>query len=177
MAQEQVDKAALLVFGETPAEVCRRLEQECQAFAEQVKPHEQNWNQMQVGREWSPAQEVEHVMRTNHVVGRGILLLLSDKELKPMPKLEGQRKNGKRQAPKEVMPSAEGLSWAAYQAEWPNSIQVLQEIAAQVRKTPSRTMWHPFLGELDAFEWLQMVTWHIGHHRNLMQVSLTGGSL
>lgn len=175
VTQEKVDKTMLLACGETPDEVCQQLRMESQAFAEHIEQREQDWTQVQMGREWSPAQEVEHVMLTNHLVGRGIRLLLSDKEIQPMPKLEGQRKNGKRQAPEGLVPSPEGLAWNKRQEQWQENIQTLQNIATQVQSTPERTIWHPFLGELDALEWLQMVTWHLGHHRQLLEQSLKDG--
>lgn len=177
MTQEQGDKTALLVLGETPTEVCRRLNLECQAFAEHVEQREQDWQKVQSGRDWSPAQEVEHVILTSHSVGRVIRLLLSDKELQPIPKISGQKKDGKRQAPDMILPSREGLPWAEYKLRWQQSVQEFQDVAARVRSTPERTFWHPFLGDLDALEWLRMNTWHIGHHRQLMEQSLIGGSV
>lgn len=165
------DPATLRALGETPADVQARLTRELDAFGEALQSREGDWQRQQPGRDWSPAQETEHVMKVNGAVASVLRLLLSDRPLRPGEQAPGELRDGKRQAPVATMPSETGTAWAEVEAHWQASRAALEAQAAQVRETPGRTVWHPFFGELDALDWLRMGVYHIGHHRRLMAQS------
>lgn len=162
------DPATLRALGETPADVQARLTRELDAFGEAFQSREADWQRQQPGREWTPAQETEHVMKVNGSVTSVLRLLLSDRPLRPAEQAVGELRDGKRQAPAPTLPSEAGSDWAEVQAQWQASRAALEAQAAQVRETPGRTVWHPFFGELDALDWLRMGVYHVGHHRRLM---------
>lgn len=164
------DRAVLLAFGATPEEAKARLTTELDAFEAQLRTRAADWTTQQGGREWSPAQEAEHVLKINGNISKLIGLLLSDKELRPVPHTRGELVGGKRQAPAFSLPSAEGLPHD-WEAGWQTHRQELEGVAAQVRATPERTFWHPFYGELDALDWLRMVSGHLYSHRQLLEKS------
>lgn len=164
------DPSILLALGSTPAEVNDRLKRELDAFEAHLQTRAGDWTTTQQGREWSPAQEAEHVLKINRNITKLLGLLLSDKELRPVPHTPGTLRAGKRQAPEFSLPSGAGLS-SDWQAEWQAHRAALEQVAAHVRATPQRTFWHPFYGELDALNWLRMVTGHLYSHRQLLEQS------
>lgn len=165
------DPAVLLPFGETPEQVRASLSRELDAFAAQLRTRAQDWTATQPGREWSPAQEAEHVLKINAGITRVLGLLLSDRELRPTPQNPGRLVGGKRQAPADSLPGAEGLRWDGWEQEWRAGREALETVAAGVRETPGRTFWHPYFGELDALDWLRMVAAHLHSHRRLLEQS------
>ncbi len=171
MTQAIFDASALLFVGKTPEEVRTRLGVELDRLEAQLRSRQADWNTVQPGRDWSPAQEAEHVMKIDNSIVPVLRLLLSDKELRPMPQVRGELKDGKRQAPDFSMPSDEGLPFEALDTGWAEHRQKLQEMAARVEPTPGRTFWHQYLGELDALDWLRMVTLHLRSHRKLLEES------
>ncbi|MFC4638576.1 DinB family protein [Deinococcus hohokamensis] len=171
MTQPLQDPAVLLAFGQTPAEARERLSTELDRFEAQLQARQADWTRPQPERDWSPAQEAEHVLLINEGVTRLLALLLSERELRAVPQTPGVLKDGKRQAPAHTMPSADGLAWAELDGRWAAHRARLEEVAAQIRETPGRTMWHPFYGELDALDWLRMVNGHLYSHRQLLERS------
>ncbi|MDO4263983.1 MAG: DinB family protein [Deinococcus sp.] len=165
------DPAVLRQFGRTLTEAQAALHTELDAFEAELRTRKGDWHATQPGRDWSPAQEAEHVVRINTGITRLLGLLLSDCELRAAPQTPGQLKEGKRQAPADSLPSATGLPWANWEAMWNGHRAALETVAADVRETPGRTAWHPFFGELDALGWLRMVAAHLHSHRELLERS------
>lgn len=171
MTQPLQDPAVLLVMGRTPDEVCARLAAELDAFETELRARQADWSRTQPGREWSPAQEAEHVLLINEGITRLVGLLMSDRELRPLSQTPGVLKDGKRQAPAHTLPSAEGLAWSELGGRWATHRTRLEAAAAQLGDVPERTMWHPFYGELDALNWVRMVAGHLAGHRRLLKRS------
>ena len=165
------DPAVLRHFGATPEDVRAALSAELDAFEAQLRTRESDWTTTQPGREWSPAQDTEHVIKVNAGISRLLALLLSDRELQPTPQVPGTLKGGKRQAPEYSLPSETGLAWSSWEDAWAQHRAALEEVAADVRETPGRTIWHPFFGELDALDWSRMVAAHLSSHRTLLERS------
>ncbi|GHG07873.1 hypothetical protein GCM10017783_20600 [Deinococcus piscis] len=168
------DPAVLRQFGASPAEVQTALRTQLEAFEAELRAREDDWTATQPGRDWSPAQEAEHVVKINTGIIRLLGLLLSDRELRPLPQTPGVLRDGKRQAPAHSLPSETGLPWAGWQTVWSEHRTALEAVAADVRETPGRTAWHPYFGELDALNWLRMVTAHLHSHRALLERSRRG---
>ncbi|GGL83267.1 hypothetical protein GCM10010840_21250 [Deinococcus aerolatus] len=171
MTEPMFDASALQFVGQTAEEVRTRLSVELDRLEAQLRGRQADWNTTQPGRDWSPAQEAEHVLKIDNSIVPIMRLLLSDKPLRPMPQVPGQLKDGKRQAPDFTLPSETGLSFAALETEWAEHRRTLEETAARVEPTPGRTFWHQFLGELDALDWLRMITVHLRAHRKLLEAS------
>lgn len=164
------DPAILDVVGKELSEVKARLKQELDAFEAQLSTRTHDWNTTQKDREWSPAQEAEHVLKVNSGVTKVMGLLLSNQPVPEQPKVRAELHNGKRISPPHLVPSTEGLP-ADWQSIWAAHRRELEAIAEQVHSTPERTFWHPYLGELDAFNWLRMVAGHMYSHRLLLEKS------
>ncbi|MFC6661912.1 hypothetical protein [Deinococcus multiflagellatus] len=73
-------------MGETPAAVHTRLRSELDAFEAHLRGRETDWTRVQPGRDWTPAQEAEHVALINESITRVLALLLSDREVRPAPR-------------------------------------------------------------------------------------------
>lgn len=171
MTQSMFDPAVLKAMGQTPEEVRTRLGVELDRFEAQLRSREADWTTTQPGREWSPAQEAEHVLKIDNSIVPLMRLLMSDKELRPMPQVPGEIVDGKRQSPEALLPSDEGLPFAALDTTWAEHRQKLEEMATHVTETPGRTFWHQFFGEIDALDWLRMVAMHLRNHRKLLEES------
>ncbi|GGK26253.1 hypothetical protein GCM10008955_20010 [Deinococcus malanensis] len=171
MTQSLQDPTVLLIMGRTPDEVRARLAAELDAFEAELRTRQADWSVTQPGREWSPAQEAEHVLLINEGITRLVGLLMSDRELRPLPQTPGVLKEGRRQAPAHTLPSPHGLAWADLEGRWAEHRTRLEAAAAQLRDVPERTMWHPFYGELDALNWMRMVAGHLDSHRRLLKRS------
>ncbi len=171
MTQPQLDASSLRFMGETPGEVRARLSTELDRLEAHLRGRAHDWSTVQPGREWSPAQEAEHVMKIDDSIVPLLRLLLSDKPLRPMPQTPGTLKDGKRQAPPMSLPGEDGLPFDALDTTWAEHRTRLEEMAARVQPTPGRTFWHQFLGELDALDWLRMVAAHVRAHRKLLEQS------
>ncbi|CAM3866504.1 DinB family protein [Deinococcus frigens] len=165
------DPAVLKFVGQTPEEVRTRLSVELDRFEAQLRGRQGDWNTTQPNRAWSPAQEAEHVLKIDTSIVPIMRLLLSDKELRPMPQVPGEIVGGKRQSPEALLPSDAGMPFEALDTIWAEHRQNLEEMAAQVEATPGRTFWHQFFGEIDALDWLRMVTVHLRAHRKLLEES------
>lgn len=162
------DPAVLHMIGRDLDEVKARLVEELDAFEAHLQSRANDWNVTQPGREWSPAQEAEHVLLVNKGVTKVIGLLLSDHPLPEQSKVRGELRDGKRQSPKPFLPD-EGLD-TDWQEAWQEHRNTLQAVAERVYPT-ERTFWHPYLGDLNAFDWLRMITGHMYSHRLLLQES------
>lgn len=166
-AEEQL--AELHALYPTAEVMADRLRRELDAFEQTMREAETVWDRQMPNREWSPAQEAEHVILVNEGTVRVVRLLLSDKPLRAMPEQPGRTVNGRRLAPEGTEPGP----------GQPLDTLLERHAAARARleefrpdPDPSRTFYHPFLGRLDALDWLRMTTWHIRNHRKAMQVGL-----
>lgn len=171
MTEAQFDPAPLRAMGETPEAVQARVRDELDQFEAHLKTRQSDWSQVQPGREWSPAQEAEHVVLINRSITSLVALLMSDKPLRAAPQVPGSLKDGKRQAPPFSVPSEGGLAWDDLQTQWAEHRAALLAVTDSVRETPGRTFWHPFFGELGALDWTRMVAGHLGNHRRLLEKS------
>ncbi|GGL09072.1 DinB family protein [Deinococcus radiotolerans] len=166
------DPAALAVMGAGPDDVRARLDRELDLFEAHLRTRQGDWTQTQPGRDWSPAQEAEHVMKINDTIGRAVGLLLSERDLRPTPQIPGElTPDGRRIAPPHSRPSETGLAWEDLDAAWAQSRAGFLNVAAGLRATPGRTLWHPFFGELDALDWTRMVAAHLYQHRKALERS------
>lgn len=167
----QASRAELVTYGQVPEQIASNLQAELEALEAHLHQRQSDWLIQQPQRDWSPAQEAEHVLLVNDSVINLVLLLLSNKELPEMPKRLGKLKNGKRQAPSFTLPSQQGLAWDDLPNRWGQQSERLIELAANAKATPQRFMWHPFLGDLDALDWLRMLVRHTRGHRQLLEKS------
>lgn len=170
------DPAGLRALGATPDEARARLSKELDRLEAHLRTRQADWSRAQPGRDWSPAQDAEHIVLIDGSIARLLALLLSDRELTPTAQVPGVLKDGKRQAPPFTVPSAEGLAWDSWETRWAEHRAALESVAARVRETPGRTMWHPFFGELDALDWLRMLAGHVRGHRVALEQSAAAGA-
>ena len=171
MPEHMFDPAILRAFGATPQDVQTNLARELNALEAHLQTREADWTRTQTGREWSPAQDTEHIIAVGKGGGMAAKLLLSDRELKPFPQVPGQLKDGKRQAPDFTRPSASGLGWQDWPSAWAEHRAFLTDLTANLRATPGRTLWHPYFGEIDALDWMRSLVGHVRGHRELLEKS------
>lgn len=148
------------------------LERELALLDAHLRSRHADWTQVLPGRAWSPAQEAEHALLIAEAGARAVRLLLSARPLRPVAHEPGTLVDGQRQSPAFAVPGTEGLTWEALDGRWAAHVADLLSLAAQVRSTPDRVLWHPFLGELDAVGWLRSISAHTRHHREALQRSV-----
>ncbi|GAA5512161.1 hypothetical protein Dcar01_00875 [Deinococcus carri] len=166
--QEQV--AALRTAFPTSEVLAQRLEQELDAFEQTLRAALPHWDTRMPDRTWSPAQEAEHTILVNEGTGRIVRLLLSEKPLRPTPQEPGRTtEDGRRLAPAGLEPGPE-QPLEALLARHAATRALLEQVRAEAN--PGRTFFHPFMGMLDAQDWLRMTTWHTGSHRRSLQRGL-----
>lgn len=166
-AQEQL--AALHAAFPTPEAVASGLRRELGAFEQTMRGAEVHWHARMPGRDWTPAQEVEHTILVNEGTAKVVRLLLSGKPLRETPQQPGQLRGGRRLAPAGTEPGP------------PQPLDVLLARHAatravldgfQAQPDPARTFPHPFMGRIDALDWLRMAAGQTGHHRRTLQAGL-----
>lgn len=165
----QDELAALRAAYPTPEAAGRGLRRELEAFEATMRRAAAHWNEVQPGRTWTPAQEAEHTIRVNEGVGRLVRLLLSDKPLRETPHQPGRLENGRRVAPPGTEPGL-GEALDTLLARHAATLAPLAEVRAE--PNPERTWPHPFLGPIDALDWLRMAAWQTGHHRRTLEAGL-----
>lgn len=161
----------LLEFGNSSDELARRLEQELHAFEEAAHDAGQSWSELLVGRDWTFAQECEHVVLVNEASAKIARLLLSDKPLRPAPPMAGEVIDGRRQAPAGSLPGP-GLPWSELGPRHEASRHSLLSAVRGGPERSERTFPHPFLGPLSALDWVRMACAHTRHHRRQIESSL-----
>lgn len=171
MPDPMFDPAQLRVFGATPQEVRLHLTRELDALEHHLKSRAGDWTERQTDREWSPAQDIEHIIAVGKGGSMAIKLLLSDKELRAFPQVRGELIGGKRQSPEFARPSPQGLDWETWPLAWAEHRQQLEALAAGLRETPERKLWHPYFGEIDALDWARSLVGHLRGHRQLLEKS------
>lgn len=160
--------ATLRRLGTTGEEVAARLTRELDAFEAAVAGAQDRWHQTLPGREWTAAQEAEHVILVNESSARIAGLLASDRPLRPIPRDPGVEVGGKRQAPEGARPGPD-QPWDALAVRHVAVREHLLTLAARAGDDPQRTFFHPFMGDLTALDWLRMAAYHVGHHRRQLE--------
>lgn len=155
-------------LGATGDEVAARLTRELDAFETVVARSQARWHEPLPGREWTAAQEAEHVILVNESSARIAALLASVRPLRAAPRIPGEEVGGRRQAPEGTRPGP-GQSWEALAGRHAAAREQLLTLAGQIRDDPERTFFHPFMGDLTALDWLRMATYHVGHHRRQLE--------
>ena len=146
-----------------------QMDQELTAFEEVMRRAQPHWQTRMPGRDWTPAQEADHTIRVNEGSGRLVRLLLSDKPMRPLPRQEGEVRNGRRVAPANTEPGPEQPLDALIERHTATRV-LLTDVRAKA--DPERTAHHPFLGDLDALDWLRMAAYQTRHHRQTLQAGL-----
>ncbi|GGJ24124.1 DinB family protein [Deinococcus roseus] len=158
------DKTFLSKLGATPSEVLSRLHQEIQHFQESALNKQDHWFEPRETEAWTPAQITEHVILVSKVMSR-VLTAYQLPEFPDFPKTPGTYQNGKMQSPSYAQPS-EGKPWENLEPEWIKThIRLVQTAEKVPNWQDERTVFHPFFGEMNALEWLQLATYHLIHHR------------
>ncbi|WP_216326494.1 DinB family protein [Deinococcus aestuarii] len=165
----QDELVALRAALPTPGAVAAELDRELTAFADMMRAAEPRWHTPMPGRTWTPAQEAEHTVLVNEGTARVVRLLGSDRPLRETPRQEGRTENGRRLAPQGTEPGP-GEDLAPLLAR----NEATRPLLAGVRAAPDpeRTFPHPFLGMLDALDWLRMAAAQTRHHRATMRAGL-----
>ncbi|WP_034387643.1 DinB family protein [Deinococcus sp. YIM 77859] len=153
----------------TPEGLSAQLEREFAALAQTMRAAAPHWHTPMPGRTWSPAQEAEHTILVNEGTGRVVRLLLSERPLRPVPLEPGRTAQGKRLAPPGTEPGP-GEALETLLERHAAAGPLLS--GARAAPNPERTFPHPFLGELDALDWLRMAAWHTRHHRQAIERGL-----
>lgn len=162
------DRTPLHALGGDPATLRALLAQELSAYHAVAAALAAREREPMPGREWTPAGQHEHVLRLSHAVARGVRLLLSERELRAVPHTPGERRGGRRLSPPEFEPQG-GLGGAELAPAWAALGAELQAATEGLRPTPGRTLPHPFFGDLDAVEWVQMLILHTRMHRRQLE--------
>lgn len=169
----QYSREILARYGASPAEVAQHLRDELAAFEAALSrvPPERLFTPVadvapaggEFSLTWSPAQQLEHVLKANTTFSKLIYVLNSTRPLPSSPKDPGELANGRPVAPEGLRPG-EGVTWASIEPSWR---EVQARLEAEILKTdPSsdRTFWHPFLGDLSAFDWGRVAALHTRRH-------------
>lgn len=166
----------LTAFGDAPEEILSGLHGAFDRFESALQQQQDHWLAPPAEGRWSPAQVTEHVLIVNEGVARIVALLLSGKPLRPGGSAPGETVDGRRVAPAGLEPG-EGQAWEELQGRWVGSRAALVALGNRVSQADlSRTFHHPFLGEIDAHDWLRMATYHTRHHRRQLEERLPAGS-
>lgn len=152
-----------------PEVLAQQMDLELTAFKETMRAAQPHWQTRMPGRDWTPAQEAEHTILVNEGTGRLVRLLLSDKPLRDAPKQQGELRDGRRLAPAGTQPGPE-LPLDVLMARHAATRPLLAGVRAE--PDPARTFHHPFLGMLDAMDWLRMAAYQTRHHRQTLQAGL-----
>ena len=144
------------------------MRHELGAFGDVMRSAVPHWNTRLPGRDWTPAQEADHTILVNEAGGKVVRLLLSGKPLREVARQPGQTRGGKRVAPPFLEPGPEQSLEALLERH--AATRTLLEVHAEPDAT--RTLYHPFMDDLDALDWLRMAAYQTRHHRLSMQAGL-----
>lgn len=151
------------------AALSAQLDAELQSLAEVIRQSSgEVWPRVMPGREWSPAQEAEHIVMSNEGSSKVIRLLLSDKPIPDVPQTYTDVKDSKRLAPPGTVPTGEAtaedlLARVEASRKW---------LSLQADSPSERKFFHPAFGQMDALHWLRVTAWHTKHHREAMAAGL-----
>ena len=159
----------LTAFGETPEQIGAELHKALERFQVTLPECQGHWLISPAPGRWSPAQVTEHVLKVNEVVAEIAAQLLSQTPRLPPPSGPGQVIGGKRVSPERLEPGP-GAAWADLAGRWQVACERLNAVSARLQDADlSRRYAHPFLGEIDAHDWLRMATFHTRHHRRQLE--------
>jgi hypothetical protein len=161
--------AALRAAYPTPEAVTSGMQRELDAFEQTMRGAAAHWGTRMPGRDWTPAQEAEHTILVNEGTGKVVRLLLSGRPLRDTPQFPGQIRDGRWLAPPGTEPGPE-QPLEALLARHAATCPLLAGV--QAGPDPERTFPHPFLGNIDALDWLRMAAGQTGHHRRTLQAGL-----
>ena len=99
-----LNKNVLSHFGSDPAEAREVLVHELDAFEEVQSALQGRWREPLRPGAWSPAQILEHVLKTNVSMSKVLYLLRRDAPLPEMPKKPATVEDGKVQSPEFALP-------------------------------------------------------------------------
>lgn len=156
------------------AELTGRVQAELRALSEAIRQADgAGWFQVMPGREWSPAQEAEHIIMTNESTAQVIRLLRSDRELRPGPEVPVEyREDGRRLAPPSVQPT--GKATAADLLA--RNEALLDALNVEISEASDRKFFHPAFGPIDALDWLRVTSWHTRSHRKGIEKGIEGST-
>ncbi len=159
----------LTAFGETPEQISAELHKALERFQVALPECQGHWLISPAPGRWSPAQVTEHVLLVNEAVAEIAAQLLSQTPRLPPPSGPGQVIGGRRVSPERLEPGP-GLAWADLAGRWQAACERLNAVSARLPEADlSRRYAHPFLGEIDAHDWLRMATFHTRHHRRQLE--------
>lgn len=165
-AQEQM--AALRSAYPTPEFVAERLREELGELDATIRAARAHWHTPLPGRAWTPAQEAEHAVLVNEGSGKLARLLLSDKPIRQPPEVYGVLRDGRRVAP----PGTEPAGDRTPDDLLARSAATRELLTVVAPANPQRTYFHPYMGQIDALDWLRMAAYHTRHHRKAMERGL-----
>ena len=159
----------LTAFGETPEQISAELHVALERFQVAVPECQSHWLTPPAPGRWSPAQVTEHVLMVNEAVAEIVVQLLAHTPRLPPPSGPGQMIGGKRVSPERLVPGP-GAAWAELAGRWHAARERLTAAAVCLEDADlSRRYAHPFLGEIDAHDWVRMATFHTRHHRKQLE--------
>lgn len=159
----------LTAFGDTPDQISAELRKALERFQVAVPECQSHWLTPPAPGRWSPAQVTEHVLLVNEVVAGIAAQLLAQTPRLPPPSGPGRVIGGKRVSPERLEPGP-GTAWTDLTGRWQAACERLIVVSAHLHEADlSRRYAHPFLGEIDAHDWLRMATFHTRHHRRQLE--------
>ncbi|EYB68571.1 hypothetical protein DEIPH_ctg020orf0004 [Deinococcus phoenicis] len=161
--------AALRAFYPTSEVALAQLHREIDAFEQALHGAAPHWGTRMPGRDWTPAQEAEHTILVNEGTAKLARLLLSERPLRETAPQEGRTENGRRLAPPGTEPGPEQPLETLLAR---NAATRALLAGVQADPNPDRTFPHPFMGNIDALDWLRMAAWHTRHHRKTLQAGV-----
>ncbi|PYE56493.1 DinB family protein [Deinococcus yavapaiensis] len=169
----------LASYGATPSDVARQLRLALTEFEDVIRrvPSDRFFTPVRdfapsddYSLAWSPAQQLEHVLKANTTFSKLIYLLNSDRALPDMPKQPGETVNGRFVAPEGLRP-AEGVTWDAVEATWRDLHARLDRELEKANPASTRAFWHPFFGDLNALDWGRVAVLHTRRHTKQLGVA------
>lgn len=167
-----VNPQRLEPFGTTPAEAEAILWRELGDFEALFSRLEKRWLEPLYPGAWSPAQIAEHVAITNRHKANTLRLLERGEPLADVFVVQGTFARGKPQSPDYALPS-EGQPPTVIRDVWQQMHTDIASAVAQVSVWHGDTRQHPFFGELDALDWLRVMSFHTAHHRRGLEPTLS----
>ncbi len=152
----------------SPEIVAQHMCSELDRLEQTIRRAAPHWRTMLPGRAWTPAQELEHTMGVNEGTARVVRLLASERPIPEVLETEGRWQAGKRLAPAGTEPggqqSAEDLL--------AKLSRIREHLTTPVQAAAGRTFRHPFMGPIDALDWLRVGVWHMRGHRQATEAGL-----
>lgn len=169
----------LVRYGATPDEVAARLRTALTAFEEAIRrvPSERFFTPVRdfapsgdFTLAWTPAQQLEHVLKANTTFSKLIYLLNSDRALPDLPRQAGETAEGRFVAPEGLRPEG-GVTWDSVEATWREVHARLERELLKADPASTRVFWHPFFGDLNAFDWGRVTVLHTRRHTQQLGAS------